>query len=314
MGKKTHYPAEIKWKVVEMKHQGFKNKEIMDALEIKHVAQIKTWMKWYREGETYRFEQSIGRQSAHGKGLKRLTELEQKELEIRCSIFNISRATYYRWKKQEKTVTNHEEKTVIEICQHHKYRYGYRRVTACLRDQFNIVMNHKKVLRIMRKYNVLSRVRKKKKIFVLGHEPVVAKNRIQRRFKATKPNEKWFTDITYLMFGNKPLYFSSIIDGFNNGIVSYKIAETQDVSLVLDTLKEALKKRNVIDTILHSDQGKVYTSKQFQTYAKEKGIITSMSRTGNCHDNALIESFHSHLKSEGFYAQNIKQSNNASII
>ncbi|MEB8615734.1 IS3 family transposase, partial [Bacillus cereus] len=76
----------------------------------------------------------------------------------------------------------------------------------------------------------------------------------------------------------------------------------------------ALKKRNVIDTILHSDQGKVYTSKQFQTYAKEKGIITSMSRTGNCHDNALIESFHSHLKSEGFYAQNIKQSNNASII
>nr|WP_324656764.1 IS3 family transposase [Bacillus cereus] len=125
-----------------------------------------------------------------------------------CSIFNIPRATYYRWKKQEKTVTNHEEKTVIEICQHHKYRYGYRRVTACLRDQFNIVMNHKKVLRIMRKYNVLSQVRKKKKIFVLGHEPVVAKNRIQRRFKATKPNEKWFTDITYLMFGNKTLYFT----------------------------------------------------------------------------------------------------------
>ncbi|MCG3796189.1 helix-turn-helix domain-containing protein [Bacillus toyonensis] len=114
------------------------------------MAQIKTWMKWYREGETYRFEQSIGRQSAHGKGLKRLTELEQrirntlfkgkdyiagkvprnlKEVggkeEIMkmikewqsiftiaelCSIFNISRATYYRWKKQEKTVTNHEEK------------------------------------------------------------------------------------------------------------------------------------------------------------------------------------------------------------
>ncbi|MGE6540919.1 hypothetical protein [Bacillus luti] len=83
MGKKKHYPAEIKWKVVEMKHQGFKNKEIMDALGIKHVAQIKTWMKWYREGETYRFEQSIGRQSVHGKGLKKLTELEQKELEIR---------------------------------------------------------------------------------------------------------------------------------------------------------------------------------------------------------------------------------------
>ncbi|OTX05430.1 hypothetical protein BK712_17565 [Bacillus thuringiensis serovar seoulensis] len=116
------------------------------------------------------------------------------------------------------------------------------------------------------------------------------------------------------MFGKKNLYFSSIIDGFNNEIISYKISETQDASLVLDTLKEALRKRNVIDTILHSDQGKVYTSKQFQTYAKEKGIITSMSRTGNCHDNTLIESFHSHLKSEGFYAQNIKQLNNFSII
>ncbi len=105
----------------------------------------------------------------------------------------------------------------------------------------------------MRKYNVLSRVRKKKRIFVLGHEPVVVKNRIQRRFKAAKPTEKWFTDITYLMFGKKILYFSSIIDGFNNEIVSYKVSETQDISLVLDTLKEALRKRNVIDTILHSD-------------------------------------------------------------
>lgn len=114
----------------------------------------------------------------------------------------------------------------------------------------------------MRKYNVLSRVRNKKKIFMLGHKPVVAKNRIQRRFQAAKPNEKWFTDITYLMFGKKTLYFSSIIDRFNNEFISYKISETQDILLVLDTLKEALKKQNVIDTILHSDQGKVYTSKQ----------------------------------------------------
>ncbi|WP_000313144.1 DDE-type integrase/transposase/recombinase, partial [Bacillus thuringiensis] len=112
----------------------------------------------------------------------------------------------------------------------------------------------------------------------------------------------------------KTLYFSFIIDGFNNEIVSCKISETQDISLVLDTLKEALRKRNVIDTILHSDQGKVYTSKQFQTYIKEKGIVTSISRTGNCHDNALIKSFHSHSKSEEFYARNIKQLNSSSII
>jgi len=164
-----------------------------------------------------------------------------------CSIFNISRATYYRWKKQEKTVTNHEEKTVIEICQHHKYRYGYRRVTACLRDQFNIVMNHKKVLRIMRKYNVLSRVRKKKKIFVLGHEPVVAKNRIQRRFKATNPNEKWFTDITYLMFGNKTLYFSSIIGVWQPKVKYGAICKYIPIKLLIGSSKEST---NIVDSFL----------------------------------------------------------------
>lgn len=107
MGKKTHYPAEIKWKVVEMKQEGFKNKEIMDALGIKNVAQIRTWMKWYREDETYRFEQSIGRQSVHGKGKKKLTELEQKEIEIRylkakIILLEKCQETLRRWEEKKK--------------------------------------------------------------------------------------------------------------------------------------------------------------------------------------------------------------------
>ncbi|EOW9529280.1 DDE-type integrase/transposase/recombinase [Bacillus cytotoxicus] len=165
------------------------------------------------------------------------------------------------------------------------------------------------------KYYLLFQIRKEKKIFVFGHESVITKNKVKRGFKATKSNEKWFTDITYLnlMFGNKTLYFLSIINGFNNEIVSYKVGEKQDVSFVLDTLKKDLRKRDTINTILHSGQGKCIHQNNFKHIPQKKGIITSMSRTGNCHDNALIEPFHSHLKSKRFYTHSIIQSNTASI-
>ncbi|OUB14294.1 transposase [Bacillus thuringiensis serovar yunnanensis] len=107
MGKQTHYSAEIKSKVVKMKQDRFKKKEIMDALGIKNAAQIRTWMKWYREDKTYRFEQSIGRQSVHGKGPKKLTELEQKELKIRylkAKIMLLEKCPKIlrRWEKKKK--------------------------------------------------------------------------------------------------------------------------------------------------------------------------------------------------------------------
>ncbi len=96
------------------------------------------------------------------------------------------------------------------------------------------------------------------------------------------------------------LYLSTIMDLFNNEIIAYKISDTQEVSLVLDTLEAACRGRETNEVILHSDQGAQYTSYAFQELAKEKGITTSMSRKGNCYDNAVIESFHSSLKSEEF--------------
>jgi transposase InsO family protein len=95
------------------------------------------------------------------------------------------------------------------------------------------------------------------------------------------------------------LYLSTIIDLYNNEIVSYTIGTSQEVSLVIDTLNSAIVNRRPEGVILHSDQGSVYTSYEYQNLAKEKGIITSMSRKGNYHDNAVIESFHSSLKSDG---------------
>lgn len=231
-----------------------------------------------------------------------------------CFLLGIPRSTYYRWRRKDWRAKGEIEQAIIRLCEKHKYRYGYRRVTAALRKLMNVAINHKRVLRIMRENNVLSRVRKKRKVYLTGQESVIADNMIQRDFKATRPNQKWFTDISYLPFGEEMLYFSSIIDAYNNEVISYKVSTKQDISLALETLEEACRNRDVRGTILHSDQGTIYTSKRYQQFAKEKGIITSMSRKGNCHDNAAIESFHSHFKSEAFYAQEIKNIPNGIVL
>lgn len=230
-----------------------------------------------------------------------------------CSLLGVPKSTYYRWKHQVSS-EDPVEQAVIETCKKHKYRYGYRRVTACIRKQFQTAVNHKRVLRIMRENGVLSKSRKKRKVFYQGQDSIVADNRIQRNFQADRPNQKWYTDITYLPFGKQMLYLSSIQDGFNNEIVSFRISTKQNLQLVLDTLEDACLKRKVSGIILHSDQGGVYTSKEFQRRAKEKGMLTSMSRKGNCHDNALIESFHSQLKVEGFYSQSCRKTTNSIVL
>jgi transposase InsO family protein len=165
----------------------------------------------------------------------------------------------------------------------------------------------------MKEESLLSRVRPKKKVFGRGHNPIVCPNVIQRNFKATALNQKWFTDVTYLLFGERTLYLSTIMDAFNREIISYVISETPNIRLAIETLEQAVKGRDLSGVILHSDQGSIYTSKEFQIYAKEKGIITSMSRKGNCHDNAVMESFFSHLKSEAFYSQRVTKVSNTTV-
>lgn len=229
-----------------------------------------------------------------------------------CFILGVTKSTYYRWKKRNTTL-DEVEQAVINLCKAHKYRLGYRKVRNRVSKILKRQINHKRILRLMRLHQLLCRPKRKKKVFLTGQDPIVAPNRIERDFKATRPNEKWFTDITYLNFGEETLYFSSILDMYNGEIISYKMSTRQDITLVLDTLEEACRERRVNNTVLHSDQGGVYTSKRFQQYVKEKGIIMSMSRRGNCHDNAAIESFHSVLKSEAFYAENIKNIPNSIV-
>jgi putative transposase len=162
----------------------------------------------------------------------------------------------------------------------------------------------------MKANGIQAKIRKKKwKHFGRKEKYIVSENYLNREFSATCPNEKWVTDITYLLFNGKKIYLSTIQDLYNNEIISYKISERNDLKLVADTVKEAIKKRDVKGLLLHSDQGFQYTSIRYNKLLKRYNIKQSMSRKGNCLDNACMESFFSHFKAECFYRYQFESSN-----
>jgi putative transposase len=231
-----------------------------------------------------------------------------------CKCIGVSRPTYYRWKKQGPKGKTELEIQISEICKRHKFLIGHRKVRAWLLRDYKRRVNRNTVQRIMQKYNLQCQVKIKRKSNIAGEVKVVVPNHLNRNFKASRPNEKWVTDITYLPFGQSMLYLSTIMDLFNNEILAYRISTSQDISIVMTTLKDAAEGRETKGLVLHSDQGAQYTSHSFQRLAKEKDIITSMSRKGNCLDNAVIESFHSTIKSEEFYSQGKEFLTNSIVI
>ena len=179
--------------------------------------------------------------------------------------------------------------------------YGYRRVWRWL-EKKNIHRNPKTVLRIMKKYGLLSEIRRRRKWVQLGWQAHKYQNHLKRQFWATHPNSKWVTDISYIHTSEGVLYLSIIRDLYDNSIVAYKTSATQTVNLVLDTIRLAMKKEKVAAELqLHSDQGAQYASQAYYELTKEYGIIPSMSSKGNPYDNAMAENFFSILKTECIY-------------
>ena len=183
--------------------------------------------------------------------------------------------------------------------------YGYRRMHLWLESQ-GIHHNPKTVLRIMKKYGILSEIRRKRKWQNLGQQIHRYKNLLNRQFFADKPNSKWVTDISYIQTREGVLYLSMIRDLYDNSIVAYKTATQQTINLVLDTIRLAMKKekkRVAAELQLHSDQGFQYTSQAYFKLTQSYGITPSMSRRGNPYDNAMAENFFSILKTECIYRQ-----------
>ena len=248
-----------------------------------------------------------------GKGRKTLVlviaKLRKKyTLKALLNYTKLAKSTYYdALKKLSREDKYKGLKTLIHnICNKNHGRYGYRRVTMHLHKQ-GIKINHKVVMRLMKEENLTCKVRAKKYKSYRGQEGKIAKNILNRNFKAEKPNEKWATDVTEFALCNEKIYLSPIIDLYNGEIISYKISKRPILKQVLDMVEDATKKiKETKGIILHSDQGWQYQNKRYQKLLKEKGIIQSMSRKGNCLDNAVIENFFGLLKSELFYLKKFK--------
>ncbi|PWU68328.1 IS3 family transposase [Gracilibacillus dipsosauri] len=218
-------------------------------------------------------------------------------------LAGIPRSTYYYWVNQfDRPDKDATLKTLIqEIYDEHKGRYGYRRIRDELRNR-RYQVNHKKVQRIMKELGLKSLVRMKKYRSYKGKVGKVAPNILERNFNANKPNEKWVTDITeFKLFGEK-LYLSPILDLYNGEIITYTIGSRPTYSLVSDMLDLSLERLTGDESLsIHSDQGWHYQMKQYRHALKEQGITQSMSRKGNCYDNAVIENFFGIMKSEFLY-------------
>jgi putative transposase len=215
----------------------------------------------------------------------------------------MARSTFYYNVKAMKRGEKYQDirEKITTIYQHHKGRYGYRRITLALR-RCGYLINHKTVQRLMGDLSLIAAIRVKKYRSWKGLVGSVASNILNRNFSANKPNEKWVTDVTEFAVNGEKLYLSPLLDVFNGEIISYSLSERPVMGLVNTMLDKAFLRLNVGDNpLLHSDQGWQYQMATYQEKLKAQGVVQSMSRKGNCLDNAMAESFFSTLKAECFY-------------
>lgn len=219
-----------------------------------------------------------------------------------CEVLEISISNYYKYR--DSYDSDHNDYLLIKrIFNASRKTYGYRRITDELNDK-GYKMNHKKVLRIMSKYGLQPEYIRQIKPFYGNqyNKENIRGNLFNRNF-----NQKgWVTDITYLTINGKRAYLSTIIDLETRNVVAYNISKRNDNELVIETLLKALEiKDDPSGLVLHSDQGYQYLSTEYKVICEANHITISMSRKGTPLDNAVIESFHSLLKKETLYNNNI---------
>lgn len=204
-------------------------------------------------------------------------------------------------KKHDKYAQTKED--IQQIFQEHCGRYGYRRITLELHKR-GYHINHKTVQKLMSALRLKSQVRRRRYRSYKGEVGKIAPNVLNREFKATKPNQKWVTDVTEFHVDGQKLYLSPVMDLYNGEIISYNISTTPNYIQIEDMLNKAFARiPDNTQLILHSDQGWHYQTPRYVRCLKEKGIVQSMSRKGNCLDNAMIENFFGILKSEMYHGQ-----------
>ena len=230
-----------------------------------------------------------------------------------CEIAGVSRSGYYNYLSNEsehrrntRVLKDKESRNNIQKAFDFKnYQKGARQIKMVLENQFNIIYNLKRIRRIMKKFDIVCTIRKAnphRRMMKATKEHTVVPNLLNREFKQNIPGKILLTDITYLNYSNsRRAYLSTIKDASTNEILAYNVSSSLKIDIVLDTLDILASNRNIdipSGALIHSDQGVHYTSPIFQKKAKKMNLTQSMSRRGNCWDNAPQESFFGHFKDE----------------
>lgn len=212
----------------------------------------------------------------------------------------MKRATYYYHVKERNDKYADTRQKIHVLFLEHKGRYGYRRIYLALRAA-GVVINKKVVARLMHDMGLYAKKRRIHYHSYKGEIGKTAPNIISRDFNAAAPNQKWTTDITQVDIKGKKCYLSPILDMWNGEIISYTISHSPDLQLVIKMMKKAIRNKNVDGLVMHSDQGWHYQHGLYQKLLKEHHITQSMSRKGNCLDNAIMENFFGLMKTELLY-------------
>lgn len=247
---------------------------------------------------------------------KIISEMLQKEgcvltVTELCELANVSRSGYYNWIKKSDVRQQREEndrndfELILKAYQHRGYDKGARGIhMQMLHWKPMVVMNIKKIRRLMKKYGLYSNIRKAnpyRRMMKAMRTNCLADNILQRRFKDFGPRKVLLTDITYIPFNQDFLYLSVILDAYTKQVLSYKLSNSLKIDFVLDTVRILIDKHGISlssKTMIHSDQGCHYTSYKFIEIIESAELRRSMSRRGNCWDNAPQESFFGHMKDE----------------
>lgn len=233
------------------------------------------------------------------------------DIELLCQQLEVSRSGYYVWLNRAESKRSRENRqltqAITESFEASRQTYGYRRVHRSLQAQEKACSQHR-VARLMKSLKLRPKTRKKFKATTNSkHAFPVHQNHLQREFAPAHRNQAWVSDITYIATGEGWLYLSVVMDLYSRQIVGWAMGSRMTDTLVIDALKMALFRRHIVSgLLLHSDRGSQYASGDYQALLKNRGILCSMSRKGNCWDNAVMESFFRSLKVESIYHQSFK--------
>ena len=220
-----------------------------------------------------------------------------------CCFFGFSRAAFYAWRKrqQQPDPDMPRMELVLKAYRASRRTYGYRRIRIWLQQHEAVQINHKAVLRLMNKLGIRSVARQPRpyRYWQQIDNQHRYPNRLARNFQAAGPNQKWVTDITYVRTKQTWGYLVVIKDLYDGFIVGHRFSAKNDIALVRQALREALEREQVTEGLmLHSDQGYQYCSQAYHVLSQRYKLVPSMSRKGNCWDNAPAESFFSQIKEE----------------